>query len=93
MATSGSHGSSSVMRQWAVADNNNVFIVCVDTFNSETKTSSYSYSIFVFITNVRYLSDFSTFSVVLMAKVWLHYCHHLYCVQNRIEVLLKIVLK
>ena len=93
MATSGCHGSSSAMKQWAAADNNNVFIVCVNTFNSETKTSSYSYSIFVVITNVRYLSDFSTFSVVLMAKVWLHYCHYLYCVQNRIEVLLKIVLK
>ena len=96
MATSGSHGSSSVMKLWAVADNNNVFIVCVNTFNSETKTSSYSYSMFVVITihlNVRYLSDFSTFSVVLMAKVWLHYCHYLYYVQNRIEVLLKIVLK
>ena len=88
MATSGSHGSSSAMKQWAAADNN-VFIVCVNTFNSETKTSSYSYRIFVVITNVRY---FSTFSVVLMAKVWLHYCHYLYYVQNRIEVLLKFLL-
>ena len=96
MATSGCHGSSSAMKQWAAADNNNVFIVCVSTFNSETKTSSYSYSTFVVITihlNISYLSDFSTFSVVLMAKVWLHYCHHLYCVQNRMKVSLKIVLK
>ena len=50
MATSGCHGSSSVMKQWAAADNNNVFIVCVNTFNSETKTSSYSYRTFVVIT-------------------------------------------
>ena len=49
-----------------------LLIVCVNTFNSETKTS-YSYSIFVVITihlNVRHLSDLSTFSVVIMAKVW-----------------------
>ena len=52
MATSGSHGSSSVMKQWAAADNNNVFIVCVNTFNSKTKSSSYSYSIFVVNNNL-----------------------------------------
>ena len=47
VATSGSHGSSSAMKQWAAADNNNVFIVCVNTFNSETKSSSYSYSQYI----------------------------------------------
>ena len=36
-ATSGCHGSSSVMKQWAAADNNNVFIVCVNTLIQKPK--------------------------------------------------------